>query len=144
MARTDLARTGRARTDRARTDRGSVTAEAALALPALCLVLGAVLFVVMTGVAQLRCVDAARAGARVAARGEAVAVVQAAARDLAPAGARVAVAGEDGVVRVRVEAALRAPGILRRLGTVRLAADAVAAVEEQDAVAVTAAVRQRE
>ena len=48
-----------------------VTAETAVVLPVLLLVLaGAVAAVVVVG-AQLRCVDAAREGARAAARGEA-------------------------------------------------------------------------
>ena len=54
-----------------------VTAETAVVLPVLLLVLaGAVAAVTVVG-AQLRCVDAAREGARAAARGEDVATVRA-------------------------------------------------------------------
>src|SRR5688500_20233283 len=58
-----------------RRDAGMVTAETAVVLPVLLLVLaGAVAAVTVVG-AQLRCVDAAREGARAAARGESVAEV---------------------------------------------------------------------
>ena len=57
-----------------------VTAETAVVLPVLLLVLaGAVAAVTVVG-AQLRCVDAAREGARAAARGEDVAAVTRAGR----------------------------------------------------------------
>ena len=60
-----------------RRDAGMVTAETAVVLPVLLLVLaGAVAAVTVVG-AQLRCVDAAREGARAAARGEDVATVRA-------------------------------------------------------------------
>lgn len=51
-------------------DRGSVTAEMAVALPALVMVLAIVLGGVSAGVAQVRCLDAARDAARQLARGE--------------------------------------------------------------------------
>ena len=51
-------------------ERGSVTAEFAVALPAVALVLVAVLLVAMAGTTQLLVADAARAGARAAAAGE--------------------------------------------------------------------------
>lgn len=62
--------------DRLCGDRGAVTAELAVALPAVVLVLAALLVVVLAGVAQVRVVDAARAGARVATAGEEVSRVQ--------------------------------------------------------------------
>lgn len=52
------------------TERGAVTAELAVALPAVVLVLVAVLTLVAASVAQMRAVDAARAGARAVAIGE--------------------------------------------------------------------------
>jgi Flp pilus assembly protein TadG len=78
-----------------------VTAETAVVLPVLLLVLaGAVAAVVVVG-AQLRCVDAAREGARAAARGDdGVAVAGSA----APDGAAVTVTRADGTVRVEVVA----------------------------------------
>lgn len=66
-----------------------VTAETALVLPVLVVVLaGAVAVLTVVG-AQLRCVDGAREGARAAARGEAAADVVAAAGHVAPDGAVV-------------------------------------------------------
>ncbi|GAA4350180.1 Rv3654c family TadE-like protein [Angustibacter luteus] len=62
-------------------DQGSATAELAVALPAVVLGLAAVLGVGHVALAQLACVDAARAGARLAARGETDARVLAAARE---------------------------------------------------------------
>lgn len=53
-----------------RDDHGAVTAELAVALPAVVLVLAALLVVVVAGVTQVRVVDAARAGARAASAGE--------------------------------------------------------------------------
>ena len=79
-----------------------VTAETAVVLPVLLLVLaGAVAAVVVVG-AQLRCVDAAREAARAAARGEPAAVVAQVAAGAAPHGA-VSRLGDDGeTVRVTV------------------------------------------
>ena len=57
-------RTGRRR------ERGTATAELAVALPSLVLVLAVALAAVDLGLAQVRCVDAARLGARLLARGE--------------------------------------------------------------------------
>src|SRR3712207_1316966 len=80
---------------RRRADSGMVTAEAALALPVLVLVLaGAVAAVAALG-AQLRCVDAAREGVLAAARGEDLPTVQALVADTAPDGARVRIDGPD-------------------------------------------------
>lgn len=64
-------------------DRGAVTAELALALPAVLLVVAALLVTVGAAAAQLRCAEAARTGARLAAAGETDAAVVAAARRVA-------------------------------------------------------------
>lgn len=56
-------------------ERGTVTAELAVALPAVVLVLVAVLTLVAASVAQMRAVDAARAGARAVAIGAEESVV---------------------------------------------------------------------
>jgi Flp pilus assembly protein TadG len=81
-----------------------VTAETAVVLPVLLLVLaGAVAAVTVVG-AQLRCVDAAREGARAAARGEDPAVVVALAGRAAPAGAVTSVAVDGTSVTVTVTA----------------------------------------
>jgi Flp pilus assembly protein TadG len=81
-----------------------VTAETAVVLPVLLVVLaGAVAAVTLVG-AQLRCVDAAREGARAAARGESVAVVTALAERAAPEGAVITVSPDGEEVRVTVSA----------------------------------------
>ena len=88
-------------------DRGAVTAEAALALPTLAVVAAALVALGHVGVAQLRCVDAARAAARLAARGESLSLVRARAEAAAPAGASVVVRdGRQVVVRVTAPVAL--------------------------------------
>jgi Flp pilus assembly protein TadG len=86
---------------------GSVTAELALALPAVVLVLGALLGTGQVVGAQLRCVDAARAAARLAARGEPDGPVTAAGKRLAPGGARVEVALGAQVATVTVSTSVR-------------------------------------
>lgn len=74
----------------------------AVALPALVVVLGALLAGVAAGVAQVRCADAARDGARELARGEDAASVAAVVAATAP-GATVTSAAEPGRVTVVVE-----------------------------------------
>lgn len=83
-------------------DRGAVTVELALALPAVVLVLAVMLATVGLGAAQLRCIDAARAGARVAALGPGDAEVVAAAREVAGPAAEVVVDRSPPWVRVSV------------------------------------------
>ncbi|UNO40682.1 TadE family type IV pilus minor pilin [Streptomyces sp. MST-110588] len=89
-------------------DGGFVTAEAAVVAPVLVLFTGLLLWGVMAACAQIRCVDAARAGARAAARSEPSSAVLKAARDAAPPGAQVLLTRNGDLVRVRVDAA--APG----------------------------------
>jgi hypothetical protein len=96
-------------------DRGMVTAELALALPALVAVLGVVLAVIAIGLAQVRCVDAAAVAARLAARGEPDRVVRGLALSAAPRGAHLQVASDGRVVTASVSAAIRLPGIGRLL-----------------------------
>lgn len=89
-----------------------VTAETAVVLPVLLLVLaGAVAAVTVVG-AQLRCVDAAREGARAAARGEAAAVVEAVVARSAPDGAVAIVSGDADEVSVTVSARIAPVGAL--------------------------------
>lgn len=109
---------------------GSVTAELAVALPALVLTLAAALWGVGAGSAQVRCLDAAREGARSAARGEPAAEVLAAARRAAPSGATIKVSRRDGLVHVAVSAVVRAPGPLGgRAPDLHVSGTASAAVE---------------
>ena len=95
-----------------RAERGSVTAETALALPVLVVVLAAALWAVAAVGAQLRCADAAAGAARAAARGEPADEVAALARRLAPAGASVTVRETGDEVHVRVMARVRAPVVV--------------------------------
>jgi Flp pilus assembly protein TadG len=99
-----------------------VTAETAVVLPVLLLVLaGAVAAVVVVG-AQLRCVDAAREGARAAARGESAATVTSLAGQAAPDGARVATATDGDRVTVTVSVRVQPLGPLPLAVTVSSAA----------------------
>jgi Flp pilus assembly protein TadG len=105
-------------------DAGMVTAETAVVLPVLLLVLaGAVAAMIAVG-AQLRCVDAAREGARSAARGEAIGAVEAVAARAAPAGATVVVRDGADDVRVTVSAVVAPLGPLPV--SVRVSASAAA------------------
>ncbi|SOE00704.1 TadE family type IV pilus minor pilin [Blastococcus haudaquaticus] len=81
-----------------------VTAETAVVLPVLLLVLAGVVAAVVVVGAQLRCVDAAREGARAAARGEEAAVVTDLVRRIAPEGAGATLATDGEEVRVTVSA----------------------------------------
>ncbi|WOI63909.1 TadE family type IV pilus minor pilin [Streptomyces fradiae] len=110
-------------------DRGSVTAEAALAVPALVVFTMALLWGLVAAAAQIQCVDAARAGARAAARSEPESAAVEAAREAAPAGARVAVERTGDLWRVRVEAP--APGPVS--WTLTLRAEAAALAEDTPA-----------
>ena len=87
-------------------DRGSVTAELAVGLPAVVLLLVALLTIASSAIAQTRCTDAARAGARAAALGEPDGAVAATARRLAGEHASVAVARAGEWVTVEVSAAV--------------------------------------
>ncbi len=104
------------------------TAELAVAMPVAVLVLAIVLGALSLGIDEVRCVDAARAGARSAARGDPLPTVRAEAGRSAPVGARVAVRVGGG--RVRVTVTSRGKGVLRLLGaTVTPSATAESAAE---------------
>ncbi|MFJ4755397.1 TadE family type IV pilus minor pilin [Streptomyces sp. NPDC088763] len=93
-------------------DRGFVTAESAVVLPVLVLFAMALVWGLLAVAAQIQCVDAARTGARAAARQDPDDAVIEVAGDVAPRGAKVTVAREGGVVRVVVVAR---PPVLRGL-----------------------------
>jgi Flp pilus assembly protein TadG len=117
-----------------RRESGMVTAETAVLLPVLVVVLAAAVLVLACVAAQLKCVDAARSGARVAARGESPGTVTSTAERLAPDGARVALRsgglGDAATVEVVVTAQVRPFGrALRVLPPVRVSGRAVAVVE---------------
>jgi Flp pilus assembly protein TadG len=100
-----------------RHDDGMATAELAVVLPALMLVIAAGLTMISIMLAQVRCVDAAREGARAAARGEATAEVRASAIRAAPGGARVVIGADGDQVQVTVSArAGRTGGLLPTFG----------------------------
>jgi Flp pilus assembly protein TadG len=89
-----------------------VTAETAVVLPVLLFVLaGAVAVLTVLG-AQLRCVDAAREGARAAARGEPDAAISRLVGQLSPHGAVTRVTGEGDEVRVTVTVRVAPVGAL--------------------------------
>jgi Flp pilus assembly protein TadG len=104
-------------------DPGSVTAETALALPAVALVALVIVGVGSLGVAQLRCVDAARAGARLAARGESWARVVTRAAAIAPSGAVVTVGSVGSEAVVDVRSAVDLPLMVRVVVRSRAVAD---------------------
>ena len=117
---------------RSRSDRGYVTAETAVVLPVLLVVLAAAVWVLACVAAQLRCVDAAHAAARAAARGDAPADVEAAGRAVAPAGAVVTVSRVGDQVHVSVSAAVRPFGeALRVLPDVPVRGRATADAEDR-------------
>jgi hypothetical protein len=103
-----------------------VTAEAAVVIPSLVLLLAVLLWSVMAAAAHIQCVDAARAGARAAARGETPGGVRAAVLTAAPRGAEIRTMREGELVRVEVRVRTAGPGPL----TLGLRSDAVALSED--------------
>ncbi len=104
-----------------------VTAETAVVLPVLLLVLaGAIAALTVVG-AHLRCLDAAREGARAAARGDDAAEVRAVAARAAPEGATTTVALAEGRVEVTVTAEVAPLGPVSP--AVEVSASAVAELE---------------
>lgn len=89
--------------------RGSATAETAVALPALVLLLAAALWAVSAAGAQVRCVDATRLGARALARGEARRSVQVMIARAAPRGATIRLTKDGATSTVAVLAHVRPP-----------------------------------
>jgi Flp pilus assembly protein TadG len=83
-------------------DRGAVTAEFAVALPAVLLLLAMLLTGAAAGVTQLRLEEGARAGARALARGDDSAAVERIVRTLSGASASAAVAAEGEWLSVTV------------------------------------------
>ncbi|GAB2721936.1 TadE family type IV pilus minor pilin [Kitasatospora kifunensis] len=116
-------------TDGAGQDAGYVTAETAVVVPSLVLLIAMLIWGVLAGVAQLRCIDAARVAARTAARGDPDAVAKASA--VAPPGATIQVAGGSDTVSVLVEAKCLGTGQLASALSVTVSATAVAAREDR-------------
>lgn len=107
-------------------DRGFVTAESAVVLPVLVVFAMALVWGLLVVAARIQCVDAARTGARAAARQDPTGAVVELARAAAPRGARVTVGREGDQVRVVVVAS---PPLLRGL-PFEVREEAVAAAEE--------------
>lgn len=110
---------------RAPRDSGYATVETALAIPSLVLLTLALAGILAGMATQIRCVDAARLGARAAARGEPPDAVRAAVARASPDGA-VRISNDAGLIHVSVSAPI-APLSLLRAFTVR--AEAVEADE---------------
>jgi hypothetical protein len=104
-------------------DRGSATAELAAAMPVLILLLLAGLTAVGAAWTKLQCVDAAREGARAAARGDSG---DQAAHNTAPSGAMISVHADGDDIRVTVIARVR---LLVPLPTFTVTGTAVAVPE---------------
>ncbi|WP_437112853.1 TadE family type IV pilus minor pilin [Streptomyces longwoodensis] len=105
-----------------------MTAEAAVVLPVLVAFAMALVWGLLVAAAQIQCVDAARAGARAAARQEAPDAVVEMARSAAPEDAEVTVGREGDQVRVVVVAR---PPLLRGL-PFEVREEAVAMAEEAE------------
>jgi hypothetical protein len=107
-----------------------VTAELAVALPGVMLLAVALLVTGQAVIGEVRCTDAARAGARLAARGEPDAAVAAAVARLAPPDAQISIARGATLVRVSVRSPLGSPAPSWAGLTMR--ASATASVEATD------------
>lgn len=83
-------------------ERGTVTAELAVGLPVVLVVLVAVLTLTAASTAQMRALDAARAGARAVAVGEGPGAVRAAVERVGGPGSELTLASEGEWVRVTV------------------------------------------
>ncbi|MFF0203160.1 TadE family type IV pilus minor pilin [Streptomyces sp. NPDC005017] len=112
--------------ERGRGDRGFVTAESAVVLPVLVMFAMALVWGLLAVAAQIQCMDAARTGARAAARQDPEDAVVKVTREVAPPGARVTVTREGDLVRVTVVAE---PAALTGL-PFEVREEAVAAAEE--------------
>ena len=86
-----------------------MTAETAVVLPTLVFVATALVWALLAASTQIQCVDAARVGARAAARQEPPGVVRDMAEQAAPDGASVTVSRRGDLVHVLVVA--RPPGL---------------------------------
>jgi Flp pilus assembly protein TadG len=106
-----------------------VTAEFAVVLPAVILVLGLSLGALGLAMDQVRCVDAARAGARAASRGDSRDAVILIARRAAPSQAVVTVATSGDLVQVSVAAPPRHGGVMLP-AWLRASSSATAALEQ--------------
>lgn len=121
--------------------RGSVTAELAVALPSLTVLLALLLLAALIGVTQLRLEESARSAARALARGDPAATAVAAVRQIAGHDAVVTVSRAGGYVRAEVS--IRVSGPLSGLVSWPLTADAVAREESVPVAVAVALVSQK-
>lgn len=121
-----MARAGVLVTDRR--ERGMVTAEMAVAFPAVVALLAVVLAAAALGVSQLRIEEAARAGAREIMRGESSAAAAANARRIAGGDIRFAIHPEGAYSTVTVTTTVDVPVL--DLFSIDLSARAVALPEQ--------------
>jgi Flp pilus assembly protein TadG len=106
-----------------------VTAEFAVVLPSLVLVVVTALGGVVAMTDRLRCVDAAATAARLAARGEPLPTVRAAALRVAPSGATLQLTTTPSTVTATVAVHIGGPHWLGRLPTLTITQRSVAARE---------------
>ena len=111
-----------------RRDDGMATAELAVALPAVAVVLGLILGALDYGITQVRSVEASRVVARMVARGDSVASARRVGLQGLPGGASVDVSGGEDEVVVQVTAPSRAVSLL---GLPPVRARAVAPAESE-------------
>ena len=113
-------------------DAGYATVEAALAIPSLVLLTLALAGILAGLATQIRCVDAARLGARAAARGEPPAEVRTAVVRAAP-GSSVQIGTQDGLIHVTVAAPVAAVPLLEAFTVHAEAFEATEGSEDTDA-----------
>ena len=112
-----------------RRERGVATAEVAVALPALVVLVAAGMTMVSVLMAQLRCVDAAREAARAAARGEDAAVVRSLAQRSGPKDSAMQMTAGQQEIEVTVSA--DADSVVGLLPAIHVEATAVALREPE-------------
>jgi Flp pilus assembly protein TadG len=106
-----------------------VTAELAVGLPALALVVLAAISAVALVTAQLRCTDAAAAAARLASRGESTTQIRSAALPGLPGAAGLDIVTTADTVTATVRTSVSPPGVLGFLPSVTIQAHVVEARE---------------
>jgi hypothetical protein len=113
-----------------RQDRGAITAETAIVLPVLVVLLLVGLWAVGVVVANIRCVDAARDVARAVARGEPGDVARRIGERSAPPGAVVGISRDGADVRVVVDADVKLDWVLlSKLPSVEVRGQAAVQIE---------------
>ena len=109
-----------------------MTAELALALPTLMLMIAVGIWMQSAVALQARCQDAARAGARAAARGDPDGTIRSALGAAMPAGAQVAISRQGDQVTVSIRASVPVPGGLSALVSAPSVSGSATAIAEQD------------